>query len=243
MKAESYANELSFEMYKKLVNNRYSRNKPTRPLEIVQRITTSILENRTITLAGLWGGSKEGICGNDADINSLDFIAGIRDELKSKYSQLELSLLFCDIHHVLANGIPYTETEEYYSVLAPLARKRNMGIVRLSEVLGKGGIESYTNPESEEKAKEIMKNQNVLERLKRAAKKHSRNTNKLPEEEIIKMYLSMEIFFLHKLDRQDIIFFSFSNPLVQKSIAEHAKVPMLYLHADINRHHYCPWYS
>lgn len=235
-----------------LTRGRFSRSEPTNPVLIEVQIREAILEHRPIRFLGLWGGSKEGGYGDHYDEQSLDFISQIKTEVVCFYPAV-FSLLFCDMHHVLVNGNSYAETEEYYAYLAPLTHCRGINIVKLSDWYGNREIDTYTNMTSRIQASSVIANPEALQRMKKAAQRHSRfvqNNQKhftidgFTVEEIARMYVEVEIYFLQRIAQEHgSLFFSLSDPIMQRPIAEVAHVPMFYFHAAGKGHHDCPWYS
>lgn len=232
------------EIYASLITNKFSRDSPTNASKLEARIRESLINNNPIKFMGLWGGSKEGVCGDDADKKSLDWITAMQDHLRKYELPIKFTLLFCDMHHVLVNGRSYEETMEYYSSLCPLVQKRRLGIIRLSDLLGVGDIKHYTDIDSRIKAGEVINYPDFFEKLKEAARKHSK-LGKFGIEYIARIYVEVEIYFLQRVDElcPNQIFFSFSDPTIQKPIAEVVQIPMLYLHSAGKGHHECPWYS
>ncbi len=248
MEIAEYAKQLVIakQVCHSLSSPRFSRVLPTKSGEIEGSIRESLLNNTTLRFTGLWGGSKEGIAGDEADKKSLGFIAEMQSELRKNALPVQVSLLFCDVHHILVNGRSPAETRQYYSVLSPLVRERGLSLTRLSELLGAASLDDYTDKESRIKAASVINNQEAFNELNEAARKHSRFVKSgIYPEEIARIYVEVEIFFLRKIIglRPGQIFFSFSNPIIQQPIAEAAGVPMLYLHSAGKGHHSCPWYN
>ncbi len=248
MEIAEYVNQsrTAKQVYRILTSNRFSRMVPTKPAEIEGCIRESLLNNAPLRLMGLWGGSKEGIAGDEADKRSLDFIAEMQSELRKHALPVQVSLLFCDVHHVLVNGRSLAETEQYYSVLASLAQERSLSLIKLSDLLGTANLNDYTDKGSRIKTSTVINNQAAFRELNEAARKHSNFVkNGICSEEIARIYVEVEIYFLQKISglNPNQIFFSFSNPTIQQPIAEAAEVPMLYLHSSGKGHHNCPWYN
>ncbi|MBI2548676.1 hypothetical protein HYW21_04975 [Candidatus Woesearchaeota archaeon] len=226
---------------------RFSRNEPTHSLQIEARIREAILEHHPIRFLGLWGGSKEGVYGDHYEMQSLEFISQIKAEVV-RYSPATFSLLFGDMHHVLVNGSSYAETEEYYTQLVPLVHQQGLDMVKLSDWYGNRDIDCYTHRCARIQASRVIANQEALRRLKRAAQRHSRllqtNQNDFTAEEIARIYVEVEIYFLQRIaEEHKSLFFSLSDPVIQCPIAEAAQIPMFYFHAAGKGHHDCPWYS
>jgi len=102
----------SKEIIEKLLSKKISRDMPSKLFKIEQIIGEKIQRNQYIELLGLWGGSKEGIPGDEADKKSLDSLVYIRN----KSRDIRISLLFCDFHHHYANNVSWEETIKYFEV-------------------------------------------------------------------------------------------------------------------------------
>ena len=244
--------EYSKEALGKLLSKKISRDMPTKVFEIEQIIGEKIQGNRHIELLGLWGGSKEGIPGDERDRRSLDSLVNIRNA----YRNLRISLLFCDTHHMQVNGISPEECSAYYNVLRPIALSKKIYLIRLSQLIedlsiGPQGIRDYVTIEENEAIYEKNKDNKIYG----LAKKHSRlftkdqgNGKVYPLSTIVTLYREYEISFLRDIKKKypDTIFFSFSDPQIQRPIAQEANAPMFYFHADINGgefKNHAPWYS
>ena len=283
-----------------ITSNNCSRDEPTNPA----RIKANLRVSPGPTFVGLWGGSKEtkeGIA-DSADAAVLDylyhslimakrFLFHSMDGGKPMYllnsQEYKVYLLFCDTHHIVANGIEPKRTEQYFESLETLLEKtderyrnkwkRNrrvpvipgwasgdssiyLNLVRLSDILQDlTGLEdddfAYANQISREKTEEIMANKEFVDLLADKARRHSLRVREKDADpvKIAKLYAQLEIFFLRKVnsyksnrfnkaDFTNAVFFSYSEPRIQRPIAEAADVPMLYFHSTGKGHHECPWY-
>jgi len=244
---EEYVDQLrlSRQIVKTIASNSYSRDDPTYPAEVENRIRESLLHKESIRLTLLWGGSKIGMYADQADQISLDYIATLQDTLHGLATPSQFTLLFCDMHHVLVNGILYEETTKYHSSLIPMVQERNLKMIRLSDILGNQGIEDYSDKDARRKSHEVFASPKSLEKLCKAANKHSQYKGKLAAQDIARVYVEAELYFLKRLNEEDPrrLFCSFSDPEIQRPIAEAATIPMFYLHSAGKGHHECPWYS
>jgi hypothetical protein len=243
---EEYIEQLhkSEKIFNILTDKNYLREIPTGPGEISNRIRESIINHEEIRIMLLWGGSKKGISADMADTSSLDFISEIQTNIRKNYYHCQIYLLFCDMHHVLANGVDFEETKKYYNSLEDLVKRRSLNIIKLSELIGNYGIEGYSDIYSRISGEKIININEAFESLIIGTKKHSLLCSKFLIEDIARIYTEIEIYFLKKINEKysNQIFASFSNPIPQKIIAEEAKVPMLFLNSDNEGHHECPWY-
>lgn len=277
------ADEVANNIMNILRSNRYSRDEPTLENVIKERIKELMFSRinfeqgfgdneHNLHLVGLWGGSKE-VYNNKADgadIRTLDYLCELRSEIshvkigEEKFlrhchldSSPHLSLLFCDLHHIVANGRESDESHHYFWSLKKLTDERNIDLIKLSDIYKIAQFSDYYIPlehisdiDSRIAAAEIMaKNEAAKEKLIKAAKNHSLWIIKkegFKPEDIAKLYVEMEIRFLKMIKESKkhelTAYFSFSDPDIQKPIAEAANVPMLYLHSSGKGHHECPWY-
>jgi len=176
---------------------------------------------------------------------------------------VRIKILFCDAHHIVANRISLQDSLTYYNSLKELTDKYHFEISRLcgEKLLGlEPQISHYICPfidyvsdeKSRTKARTLFTNKDFAEKLSQNAAKHSLwvKEDKFPAEKIARLYTEMEIYFLNLLDRKGLgdvfnrfIYFSYSDPEIQRPLAEAAGVPMLFFHSLGKGHHECPWYS
>jgi hypothetical protein len=267
-------------MYKVLTSNRFSRDVPSMPEEIKEKLREKFVDSDfskyscshfSQILVGLWGGYKENKNheADQADSIVLDNLCKLREEVNkvSWKNGLEMVLLFCDLHHIVANNQSLEETEIYFKSLEKLTEKRKIYLKNLSLDLYKmEQLRQFINPldyisdiSSRKKATQVISNQETFKELIESAKKHSLWIKQgIGPEKIARLYIEMEIYFLDYIKKKGIklktdkyetvlyqpIFFSFSDPVIQKPIAEAAGVPMLYLKSNCPQHGFneCPWY-
>ncbi len=129
------------EIVSKLCSKKISRATPTNIFDIEQIIGNAVRTNKYVELLGLWGGSKEGIFGDEADHDSIEFLSTIKNH---SHNQLRISLLFCDAHHHYANAVPWNEIDEYYTVMNKICDKKNILLIKLSNYIQliSGNLES-----------------------------------------------------------------------------------------------------
>lgn len=230
-----------------LSSNKFSRELPTNENELLRRLDSDVPAH----LLGLWGGSKEGNRNraNKSDAESLDFVYSVRGRL-AEYSRMKASasLLFCDIHHKLANGRQDKEIRAYFESLKPLVEERGFELIGLQSVVGKAPVlRNYIDDHSLLAAQKILSDQRVLEKTIKSAKRHSQQIGSgTAPGKVVEIYVAIEVYFLHEVDRifhHLPIFFSFSDPEVQKPIATASEIPMFHFHSNSRRRHECPWYS
>ena len=227
---------------------RYSRAEPTNKEMAMNRMRECLLRGTPFHFIGLWGGAKTSKTGraDSADKNSLDFICSVREAIGKAGIKSDFSILFCDAHQQIANGVESRASEDYFASLLPLAGEREVGILRLVQLVGDSSIDNYSSTLARIAAQKIMEDSEVKERVINTAKKHSSHKG-LPRYEIALVYLETEIFFLSKLDAHFSnmpLFFAFSDPAVQKPIALAAGVPMFHFNAKLDSGvHDCPWYA
>lgn len=211
-----------------------------------------------IKLSGLWGGSKESETGlaDEADVAALDNLAALEKEINSiggpRYiGRFETELIFCDAHHFIANRMTKDAVEDYYGGIKQLAEEREISLKRLFDFywcdLGLATFPfRYAGLEARTKARELIStNPEFTSRIEDGTKKHSLWVQEgISPKEIAKLYVQMEIDFLMRLNEEypRRIFFSYSNPEIQRPIAEAADVSMLYFHSFSKGHNECPWY-
>lgn len=237
---------LADKIYKGLTASNFSRYTPEDNSELESLVNSLVIESKRISLLGLWGGSKEGIHGDEADAKSLDFLAKIKKRLAQIYSPSELTILFCDSHHILVNGAPRENSELYYRKINSMSQKRNIRVIRLSDLLPDVSIDNYTDRYSRTEARKIKADKYLFKELKKAATKHSHLIPYLGNaEQIARLYVEVEVYFLRSVKEKfpDTIFFSFSDPDIQEPIVKAAQVSMLYFHSMGKGKHMCPWYS
>jgi hypothetical protein len=89
-----------------------------------------------IELKIFWGGHKEMGVGtaNESDAQVLDRFKEVVDSLQKIGVNARIKLLFSDLHSEKINGIERERIEKYYDSLFPLARERNFGVERLSDL-------------------------------------------------------------------------------------------------------------
>ncbi|MFH1071807.1 MAG: hypothetical protein V1743_00060, partial [Nanoarchaeota archaeon] len=217
----------------------------------------------------LWGGSKESEKGiaDSMDVVALDRLVALRDELQPVFHGTEmkgqakdtafffnLSILFCDVHHYIANGKRYDAICSYNNSLEKLVKERNMGWQYLKYYqwpnfrIGKNDNDFLNHIgylDARLKARELLSsNPGFASAVMDAAKKHSLWAKQgYALEHIVKLYVQIEIEFLQSIaPNKGVVFISFSDPTIQRPIAEAADVPMLYFHSLGKTRHECPWY-
>ena len=177
--------------------------------------------------------------------NSLDFVSNVKGVFEEKAgSKSEFFLLFCDAHNKIANGKDMRKMSKYFASLAPMADKKGIATIRLTDILGAPTAENYLNWQAILSATEVLSDGKVKTILEESAKKHSLLKNKSPYL-IASIYTGVEILFLAKIDKyfsHSPIFFGFSNPVIQKPIALAAGVPMFHFKSTNSGVHDCPWY-
>ena len=258
--------EISKKIYHILTSNKFSRDDPTLQMDIKENIRDQLLDaigvdHQCISigpLVGLWGGTKENKTNeaDQADIIALDYLGELRELVNKETVKpgLELTLLFCDWHHIIANKRSLEESRIYFESLKKLTEERQIKTVNLSQDVYKlNQIHFFYNPldyisdkQARMQATEVCSNKNAFDKLVDASKKHSLWVKEgiVNPQKIAKLYVEMECYFLNRIKDQykNPILFSFSDPDIQKPIAEAVKVPMLYFHASGKGHHECPWY-
>lgn len=241
--------------YDKITTHRYSRAEPTNKEMAMNRMRECLLRNTPFKFIGLWGGAKRTKTGeaDSADIDSLDFVCSVRKEIEKAGIKSDFSILFCDAHHQIANGVTSSASENYYWSFLPLLLARGLDHMKLSLELGDHStdnycstpIDNYSSMLARLAAQKIMDDKGVEKRVVNTAKKHSKHKD-LPAYEIALAYLETEIFFLSKIDSHFSnmpLFFAFSDPVVQKPIALAAGVPMFHFNTKLGSSvHKCPWY-
>lgn len=233
-----------------LSSKRISRTGPSNPELAAARIRQKSGQGMPVEFLGLWGGSKEGNHNkaDGFDEKSLDFLANVKDEVRNTlHIKSEFTLIFCDAHHVIANGRREQETSSYFWSLEPLVEQRGMALMSLQAVMGRQmELENYRTRDSELEARRLLASPEFFGRASKAVARHSLLVgNALTLREVVEIYVAMEMHSLRQIDLaygQAPVFFSFSDPGVQKPIALAAKVPMLHFHTTENRHHGVPWY-
>ena len=136
-------------------------------------------------------------------------------------------------------------SEEKYSKSIEITNKQ---VERLEQYL-KNISEKYKRKERLQKILNTTKER--LNSIKNHARWESENIKKDIDRILIpsiEYYVDLEIHFLKIIKEKypDTIFFSFSDPDIQKPIAEAANVPMFYFHADMHGgkfKNHVPWYS
>jgi len=252
-----------------LNSNRIARAPPTNlDADVIKEIIRD-REDGYLKFFVLWGGSKEGVYGDDADVKSLEHLIKFSEELDAQYVSPSdkwpnnrwynrMHILFCDMHHVIANGIPYEETLEYFSSMIPLFNRTRLDdSYLLSSILDKdpekylGETYEYLGKAYEVPSAKIVLQNNESARalLADKAKKHSRlllNGSRTVDS-VVETYVQVELYILTKISKifesSYPIFISFSDPKIQRPIAEAANVPMLYLWSREGHHGEVPWYS
>jgi len=290
-------------VYQRLVSRRHSREDPANPAKLGENLYSGDPNWPGLLppFIGLWGGSKDSSDGvaDLADSAVLDklymtfFDSTARlvhlhdgSEPMASDEHYNVYLIFCDSHHIIANGIEPEASERYYASLVPVVKStqqrvyksfirnldnpgseyssyllrdgksENFHLIRLSDIFDEtGGMRGVIPNQIADgyavsRAQELLQNTDLAHGLVDAAKKHS----KLPcdPEKAALIYASMEISFLRLLedyktrrfggvDFRNGIFFSYSNPEVQRPIAEAAGVPMLFFHSFGDRND-VPWY-
>ncbi|MEK6834956.1 MAG: hypothetical protein AABX61_01700 [Nanoarchaeota archaeon] len=261
---------LADDIFNAINSNRYSRDDPTNALSVKQNFFNPILNNKSIKLFGLWGGSKESEDNkaDEADIQTLDYLSKLKSNINGKdFNFLEISLLFCDAHHIICNGKSLKEVQTYYESLENLVNERNLKILKLSELLNLRDVDDFSkikrilnDPYSRKQTNLLFENLDYASKIIKATKKHSDFSRQYHPSELkylAKLYVEMEINFLRQIYYQDyqklfgmedpknkggLVYFSLSNPEIQKPIAEVAEVPMLFFWAREGHHGEVPWY-
>ena len=287
--ASSFRHYLESDRYvdrvlKFLLSRKNSREEPNDLPRIREILRDEFLSGYSPFFVGLWGGYKESSDGKAdlADKRALDNLARIRGGIieiipvkllpqtgAHVYPQNyypELCLLFCDVHHAIANRRGWDEISAYRDSLEPLVKKHGFGFHALSdneffqieqcrEIYFPFQALSHPHTiysiDSNIKAREIMQDGEFSEEAAKAAQKHSLWLGKdygfrIAPEDIAKLYAEMEIHFLDIVHRKYHagIFFSYSDPRIQRPIAQAANVPMLFLNPYGEEGvHECPWYS
>lgn len=124
-----YRHRKAEQVYNNLVSREFSREDPTNPSTVKAH-----LRQIPPVFIGLWGGSKDSKTGeaDEADVKTLDFLTNMlyHSELKevkveerpfqisdSKYT---IYIIFCDLHHIYANGVGPEQCEQYFNTLKPV---------------------------------------------------------------------------------------------------------------------------
>lgn len=260
---------LTDNIFKAIKSNQYSRDNPSNELLIKQNFFNSILNNELIKLFGLWGGYKESEDNkaDEADIQTLDHLNRLRSNLNENFNFLEIYLLFCDAHHIICNGKSFEKIQTYYESLEKLVDERSLKILKLSKLLDLKNVNDFSrikyilnDPYSRKQAEFLFKNSDYENKVIETTKKHSDFSRQYHPSELkylSKLYVEMEINFLRQIYYQDyqkifgmedsknnggLVYFSLSNPEIQKPIAEVADVPMLFFWAREGHHGEVPWY-
>ncbi|MDO8480760.1 MAG: hypothetical protein Q7S65_02980 [Nanoarchaeota archaeon] len=192
---------------------------------------------------------------DEADREALEHLSGLAGETKELLkgaTALEICVLFCDTHHQVANGKDRDACRQYGNDIRSLALTYDLSFVFLSDSYTAGvpctsniasHLEHIGDPALREKTQTLFRQEAFRKKATDASAKHSQLVKRGTSAEVAaRLYTLIELDFLTQLQRPERVFASYSDPAIQRPIAEATPVPMLYLHSSGPGHHACPWY-